>query len=235
MKRLQRPPAPPRFDRTNASQRAEIRAWYAGKPDDHWNYKVGGKCPARDSLQAMSAGCCAWCERRLEKTWHVEHYLPRKEFPWLQYCWENLLPSCSDCNHAKRTVRVTARTSGTWIDPVLVGHQEGEPYEPVTALATIEDRLIEPSVDDPDVHLRFQPADCTWHDRSPVGYRTIEKLFSDRSYNERIQGISDLARDRAFGTASEELARTMLGLLGHETLYATLLAYWRSFTPAARA
>lgn len=234
MKRLARPPAPARFDRSDAERREQLVTWYTEtRQVDRWNSREQNTKPVRDALHAMSSGRCAWCERALESGWHVEHFLPRQEFPWLCYCWENLLPACAGCNHAKRRWQLPdALKNRTLIDPVLADSMSGEPYDPVAVLSAVEDRLVEPSIDDPIKHLEFQPADCTWHPHTPAGRTTINKLFADRTYNERMQSISVLANEYVNGKISEPAVHAMLALNGHDTIFALLVDYWRSFTPA---
>lgn len=178
----------------------------------------------------MSTGRCAWCEAPLERSWHVEHYLPREHFPLLQYCWANLLPSCSGCNTAKRTWKAPQELKDRrLLDPVLIGYSDGQPYDSAVVLPSFDDRPIEPTVDDPAKHLQFQPADCTWRAITPVGQCTIEKLFADKSYNNTMQSISVLAQEYAFGASSDRAVQETLKLIGHETLFETLVAYWRTF------
>lgn len=43
-----------------------------------------------------------------------------------------------------------------------------------------------------------------------------------------MQKVRELARAQAL---PESTARTMLELIGHETLFASLVMHWRSFTP----
>ncbi len=184
-------------------------------------------------LRAMSGNRCAWCEAALGDAMEVEHYLPVSAFPWLRYCWENLLPACGGCNGAKRTWHPAELRGRAFIDPVLASVREGEPYEPHEALARVEDRLVEPATDDPGLHLEFLPSDCTWKGLSPIGERTIGKLFSDRSRNDHMQRLSELARGFAMERTADAVVRLYLDLHGHETAFGALLAYWRSFYPSA--
>lgn len=232
MKRLQRPAAPARFDGANSEAAVRLQQWYGEDPHDHWNDEVRGAHPIRDALRAMSGDRCAWCEAALGSGLEVEHYLPKTSFPWLRYCWQNLLPACRECNGSKRAWYPESLAGKTLLDPVLAKTHNGECYDPCIALAKIEDRLIEPTVDDPQKHLAFQLADCTWKATSAVGKRTVAKLFSDKSRNERMQRLSELACGLAKDRASDETIETYLALHGYETAFRALLAYWRSFYPA---
>jgi hypothetical protein len=106
---------------------------------------------------------------------------------------------------------------------------DGESYVPAAVLAKIEDRLLEPTIDDPQAHLEFSPSSEAWLAHTRVGEWTVRKLFSDRSYGERMQRLSELARGWARDGTSEEVVRLTLNLLGYETVMLALIGYWRSF------
>lgn len=58
-------------------------------------------------LLAMSHEKCCYCETELEtqaKPMHVEHYHCKDLYPNEVVSWENLLPSCSQCNSNKGTL-----------------------------------------------------------------------------------------------------------------------------------
>jgi uncharacterized protein (TIGR02646 family) len=230
MRRLERPTPPARIDAAREDGGQRLREWYVAPPRDRWNDKErGGESPIREALRAMSGDRCAWCEAPLGKSLEVEHYLPQEHFPWLRYCWANLLPACGPCNGAKLTWHPEALAGRPFIDPCLQGMREGEPYVPDAVLATIDDRLLEPTLDDPRAHLEFSPSDGTWRPRTRVGQRTAGKLFSDRSYNERIQKLSTIARECARAQTGEEVIQPMLDVIGHETVFRALLSYWQVF------
>lgn len=65
------------------------------------------------ALEKLFHDKCAYCECRPSagNPWDVEHYRPkgrvaeRPDHPgyyWLAYDWNNLLPSCSDCNRSRK-------------------------------------------------------------------------------------------------------------------------------------
>ncbi len=63
-----------------------------------WNDVPG----LRAELLQFSHHKCAYCERKLSlKTLTVEHFHPQDKAPNEALEWNNLLPSCSDCNHNK--------------------------------------------------------------------------------------------------------------------------------------
>ncbi len=231
MKRLQRPAAPSRFDRADAEASERLRQGYRESPQDHWNDEVRGAQPVREALKAMSGDRCAWCEAALGSGLEVEHDLPKTAFPLLRYCWENLLPACRECNGSKRAWHPEPLAGKALIDPVLAKTHTGDCYDPTLLLAKVEDRLVEPVIYEPEKHLTFQPECCEWKARSAIGRRTIARLFSDKSRNERMQRLSELAFGFASDGTSDETIEKYLGMHGYETTFRALLAYWRTFFP----
>lgn len=44
---------------------------------------------------------CSYCERWIASAIHVEHKMPKANYPDLKYKWQNFLLSCSNCNSGK--------------------------------------------------------------------------------------------------------------------------------------
>ena len=65
---------------------------------------VWGKTYIRKALLDMSNSKCCYCECLVgkgTKEMHVDHFQPKSIYPDLVVQWENLLPSCSQCNKSK--------------------------------------------------------------------------------------------------------------------------------------
>ncbi|MCT6720064.1 retron system putative HNH endonuclease [Acidovorax sp. K2F] len=86
----------------------------------------------RDSLNNMFHGKCAFCESKIGAvaTPHIEHFRPKNIYISLTYKWTNLLLSCPICNNPSHKGKIFHRTAS------------GDP-------------LIDPSVEDPSLHLDF--------------------------------------------------------------------------------
>lgn len=125
---------------------------------------------------------CAYCETRIDRMpVDVEHFRPkggvtdlRREmikirdrggreyfhpgYYWLAYAWENLLPSCIDCNRKRYHEDQDASWGKETCFPV-----EGENYvwDPSDVLEVEKPLLINPRFTNPDAHLEFklQPGD----------------------------------------------------------------------------
>ncbi|EJL31536.1 hypothetical protein PMI01_02775 [Caulobacter sp. AP07] len=102
------PPAPPRTDGKNKKKTFTYTAY---KGDD-----------VRLALEALFHGKCAYCETfyAAAAPVDVEHYRPKGGvadepghggYWWIAMSWENLLPSCIDCNRKRGQVLVAPSTS----------------------------------------------------------------------------------------------------------------------------
>jgi len=111
---------------------------------------------------------CAYCEKQIAAV-EVEHFRPKNEvrgaagtlstgYYWLAATWENLLPSCHECNQLLNSYSPGKKSSksgkGTWF-----------PLEDEAARATLAGEearerplLLHPYFDEPAEHLEF--LDC---------------------------------------------------------------------------
>lgn len=103
---------------------AAARAWFAD-PDPKTkepSFAAYKDIEVKAKLEAMFHGKCAYCETRYSVTqpMDVEHHRPKgrvAEDPahpgywWLAMCWENLLPSCIDCNRQRAQLIVATEQS----------------------------------------------------------------------------------------------------------------------------
>ena len=119
------------------------------------------------ALRELFGRKCAYCESFYIATqpMDVEHYRPKGRvhdepshpgYYWLAADWDNLLPSCIDCN--RRRTQTDARTKVT--DPL--GKQDRFPIagvrisEPDGDLSVEEPLLLDPTVDDPDDYFTYE-------------------------------------------------------------------------------
>lgn len=127
----------------------------------------------KDTLGLLFAGKCAYCESFYSSTqpMDVEHYRPKGavsvETPadeghpgyyWLAASWENLLPSCIDCNRQRTQEEVVDDTSTR---TKKLGKKDRFPVAGTRArrhdedLAAERPLLLDPSTDDPFRFLRY--------------------------------------------------------------------------------
>jgi hypothetical protein len=57
----------------------------------------------KEALRQSTAGKCMYCESKIEhiSPAHIEHIMPKKKFPELEFAWDNLGFCCPMCNTNK--------------------------------------------------------------------------------------------------------------------------------------
>jgi uncharacterized protein (TIGR02646 family) len=169
------------------------------------SFKAYKKQAVKDALRALFGNHCAYCESPYAHLMpvDVEHYRPKSGFLndngkldppgyyWLASDWENLLPSCADCNRERKQYR---RGSDNKLVKSKSGKANKFPLAPDSPRAhapgehvTETPLLLNPCNDDPDLHLRFlsggfvEPAANEAEALLPRGRTTIEVCGLDRS------------------------------------------------------
>ncbi|WP_415184629.1 hypothetical protein [Phaeovulum sp.] len=129
-----------------------------------------GQDSVKAALHALFHGKCAYCESFFDATApvDVEHFRPKgrlaedKAHPgywWLAADWDNLLPSCIDCNrrrrqtHARADGAPMAESSGKQDQFPMDGPYISD-YE--ADIASERPLLLNPCRDDPAQHLTFR-------------------------------------------------------------------------------
>lgn len=131
----------------------------------------------KTALEELFHGKCAYCETyySTQAPVDVEHFRPKAQvegapdhpgYWWLAMVWENLLPSCIDCNRRRRqatpvpsTSMVALNTGAT--EEINTGKKDVFPVAGTRAategasLDLEEAYLLDPCRDDPDAHLAF--------------------------------------------------------------------------------
>ena len=156
--------------------------------------RVYGDPSVRRALRSLFSGKCGYCEYDLSRSdLNVDHYRPKgsvaeaprhRGYYWLAYCWRNLVSSCAFCNQRRfphpawgvsEQVRLRAGSSGKADSfPLIDERKRG--YSPNDDLSCEQPKLIDPTVEDPSVHLTFDPLG------RPV-YKSIRGKASSRVYN----------------------------------------------------
>ena len=111
---------PPSLAVNNSPASAELvaaRAHYSSvpAPTKSFDFSVYKSNDVRVALRLLFGGCCAYCEAIYEDTQQVdvEHYRPKGGIEesrghlgywWIAMRWDNLLPSCADCNRRRKHV-----------------------------------------------------------------------------------------------------------------------------------
>jgi uncharacterized protein (TIGR02646 family) len=136
-----------------------------GVEPDFTAYRGGD---VRLALETMFGPKCAYCETQYASgnSPETEHYRPKKEiergdktrieagYYWLAASWSNLLPTCVFCNRRrKHRYEDGTRTTGKGIQFPLLDESR-RATKPGEEQAE-EPLLLDPTVDDPNEHLRF--------------------------------------------------------------------------------
>lgn len=64
---------------------------------------------AQQPLKSTLGSYCSYCERWVCSAIHVEHKLPRDDYPGRKYRWTNFLLSCSNCNSSKSSGKLALK------------------------------------------------------------------------------------------------------------------------------
>lgn len=214
------------------------RAWYADLRDNDGEIRRRwGANAIRAGVSALAEGCCAWCGGRLEKGWPVDHFLPKEHFPRLSYCWEDLLPSCHTCNTVrKRTYAPPGLTRDSLVDPALDPAPGERVYDPASLLPALDDRLLDPTVDDPAIHLQFQPALHGYLALTQVGTTTAGRMFAERDDAMRWKKLGDHVRWCVNHARSPDDLRVALdelvALVGQRFYVEAYAAFWMAMPVA---
>ncbi|MEC3862757.1 hypothetical protein VK792_15805 [Mesobacterium sp. TK19101] len=145
--------------------------------DKSFGFKVYKHAEVKAALDRLFHGKCAYCESfySAQAPVDVEHFRPKgavegaSDHPgywWLGMVWENLLPSCIDCNRRRRQVtpdpnasltrlfeaaKDTYNTGKKDVFPVAGTRAKGE----TDALELERAYLLDPCRDDPGAHLDY--------------------------------------------------------------------------------
>jgi uncharacterized protein (TIGR02646 family) len=184
-------------DMLTERERAEGH-YLRGVPERKPTFSAYNSDEVKDALNEMFSKKCAYCESRYAHVapMDVEHFRPknayldhdgtlvRPGYYWLAADWDNLLPSCIDCNRERKHFR---RASDGRLLKSKSGKANKFPLAPGSprAAAPNEDLqevplLLNPCADNPADHLRFTvdgmvlPSVSPIEDQLPKGETTIE-------------------------------------------------------------
>lgn len=243
MRRLERPPPPPCLATDTGERAQRHRERYAScrYPGGAWKAlwndldkdETGTSAPRR-ALLAMSAGECAYCGRCVgDPDLQVDHILPKEDFPLLAYAWENLLPACGTCNRRKLAFVPVSLEGKRVVEACL---QATTPHDLVFDKARLfgevarDDRLVDPSFDDPGEHLDLVMDVPTYRPKTPAGRLTWARFFRHREVAERLCRVRDLARAVVEDECSPELVdlMTAAGNMAYPSLFRRFVDHFRA-------
>ena len=218
----------------------------SGKIKARWNNtcKEGGLISKiRLTLLDMSNKTCVYCGVRIDNSsMDVDHYLPSSEFPYLAYCWNNLLPTCKRCNqNMKSDFCPNSLVGKKIVEPILEEHFEHDLiYDKTHLLRTIakDDRLIEPTYDNPKAHLEFNPEFYFYEAKTKIGELTIVKFFKHKElickWEKLSQFIHALVQKIQDEQVILETLKLYIALHGQEYVCLKFYEYWLQEQKAGR-
>ena len=153
------------------AQRAmdSLAAWTGDRAKWTFEFSAYGLPEVKAALAAMFHGKCAYCETSYDASqpMDVEHWRPKAQvesvdgpptkpaYYWLAASWENLLPSCIDCNRRRKQIDVLTGAER------LSGKADQFPLERDTPRATAPGQetqevplLLHPCDDEPEAIFR---------------------------------------------------------------------------------
>lgn len=169
------------LDRGKAELTRAEKHFSGSRRDKAFPFAVYRDPSVKQALERLFYGKCAYCESPYGPTQpvDVEHYRPKgavegiehRGYWWLAMRWENLLPSCIDCNRSRdqkvppEGVEVFLLENGQFnrTESLLAGKGASFPLVGGVIRATSMDSdlaaerrlLLDPTHDNPDEHLEF--------------------------------------------------------------------------------
>ncbi len=141
-------------------------------------YSVYKDASVKDAMERLFYDKCAYCESRYAATqpMDVEHWRPKNEvdvekdgeivgqkrgYYWLAANWENLLPSCIDCNRKReQIIQPEGKKRVVGKETLFPLADESKRANKPGAEVSEEPLLLHPCGDDPEEHLEFTEEGC---------------------------------------------------------------------------
>ncbi|MCP1478642.1 uncharacterized protein (TIGR02646 family) [Pseudomonas chlororaphis] len=168
---------------------------------------------------------CAYCEvdYAASSPTDIEHFRPKsgyvtkdnklskKGYYWLASDWDNLLPSCLDCNRRRRQPIVNQKQKVMGKGNLFPVRDEASRWTDHQVASQEEPLLLNPCIDDPSLHLEFFGEGLV-RAKSDKGETSIE-----------VYGLlrGDLVEKRSISKAMVEAAIQQALALSEEVLHAT--------------
>jgi len=230
MKKINKPKKPEFFKLDTIENYKKLRA-KDNKIIARWNYDNKNIKEFKIWFLDIFNEECAYCGDKVKRV-EIDHYLPKSEFPYLSYCYDNYLLSCSNCNQ---------KLKGGFFPKSLNYKNYGEEflineipniikYEKENLLSKINDRIIEPSFDNIKEHLEFNVLTCDYKiiNNSEIGKITNNKFFN-RGFSERLHKISDLIQGLIEKNNSKDEVMKISKLYGQSFYYEKFYEFWKDF------
>lgn len=165
MRKMTRTALTPRTTKSLSRSTQKVLAAADPKADADARWKRKPKAAfaeVRRSLEQMATGRsrCMYCEDSMGTD--IDHFWPKSNFPAKAFTWENYLLACSFCNSNQKRTLFPLDTNG---NPLL----------------------LDPTAEDPELHLNLLPATGDFAHTTPKGDESI-KVFglNDSTFPRRL-------------------------------------------------
>lgn len=182
----------------------------AANKDQAFAYKVYKLKTIQEKIEDLFHGKCACCESNYQglQPVDVEHYRPKggltingqlekPGYYWLACEWDNLLPSCIDCNrerNQKQADGTTIKTGKANKFPILAETKRARQPEK----ERFEGRLLlDPCRDNPEKHLEFTEEGVIRPALSNAGKSSRKGDESIKVYGLQRKGLVERRHERA--------------------------------------
>jgi len=252
MKKIERIPPPDCLNNDIKKSRNKKIGFYENLKDKQGNVYPRWNTTCKDTndvsrirtqLLKMSENTCIFCGERIgDSKMDVDHYLPKSQFPYVAYCWENLLPTCKYCNQTlKKDYIPSALKEKKIVESIISDKFEYDYiYDKQHLLTNIakDDRLIDPTFDDPEEHLEFNPEFYFYEGKTEIGKITADKLFNrHKEVAEKWEGLSRFIKNIVMIIDDDPLAivsSLIIDVAGYEHICLEFYEYWRNEKQAGR-
>jgi uncharacterized protein (TIGR02646 family) len=147
-------------------KRAETHFGNAANAGKKFSFRVYGDPTVREALHLLFQGKCAYCDSVYAATQplDVEHWRPKAQvefedgtsvpgYYWRASVWENLLPSCIDCNRQRGQVLADGTTGNHGKGNQFPLADESKRARNEAEIPNEDPLLLHPYYDDPDLAL----------------------------------------------------------------------------------
>lgn len=218
VKRTGFPPPPELADdgrSAGAREREKTNEFYSDPNNEKLPYDKYAAYKKEGVLKALNQlfrGKCAYCEtvHAATQPTDVEHFRPkggvvvngvfdRPGYYWLAATWENLLPSCIDCNRERKQEFSDGKSGKSGkANHFPLSKEERRARRPDQMKQEARIRLLlDPCTDDPDKHLRFTDDGDVEPVKSKAGRESKIGLASIQVYGLRRRALVDERAERA--------------------------------------
>lgn len=166
---------------------------------------------------------------------NIDHFLPKSQFPYLSYYFENYLPTCNHCNQSlkknfypKSLEKYNKMLGEKILEDVIHGII---PYNRDEILNSCKDRIVEPSYDTIESHLEFDPLSVLYATKTEIGKNTNDIFFNHTEVIHYLQAISNQVQKLIREGVSKETILETSVIPGYSFYFEVFYDFWIEMIP----